>query len=271
MKIIHMSDLHVGHEDLGDRFKTIAMNLIFEKGDKADEYVIIITGDLVDDANNPDLNTQVKSSLKLLNDGGFKHILVIPGNHDYGSGSLADKKFVKIFKETYYGKEINYPKTDIINNIAFIGLDSMAEELHWYDELWAQGELGQKQLSDLDKILRSGEVKKCDGRVIYMHHHPFDPWPLHQLKDSDDLKEVLTKVIKDGIPVDAILYGHNHSGKVHNGKWGIPRCYDAGTATLKSRPKMLEKLPWFKEQAAIRVIDLDKKTPPFSDYVMDLL
>lgn len=271
MKIIHMSDLHVGHDDLGERFEAIIMNLIFEKGDKAEEYVVLITGDLVDDANNPELNKKVKFCLKLLEDGGFKNILVIPGNHDYGTGSHADKKFVKIFKETYYGKEITYPKKDIINDVAFIGLDSTAEELHWYDELWAQGELGERQLSELNKILREEDIKSCKSRVIYMHHHPFDPWPLHQLKDSDNLKKVLLGVMEDGISIDAMLYGHNHSGKVHNGKWGIPRCYDAGTATLKSRPKMLEKFPWFKEQSAIRVIDLDKKEPPFGDYLLSLL
>lgn len=40
---------------------------------------------------------------------------------------------------------------DIIENIAFMGLDSMAEELNWTDRLFAQGELGNKQLKRLEK------------------------------------------------------------------------------------------------------------------------
>jgi hypothetical protein len=75
------------------------------------------------------------------------------GNHDYGTGSHGDKKFVKIFQQTFFGDELAYPKKDIIVNVAFFCLDSMAEELHWYDELWAQGELGSKQLSALNRKL----------------------------------------------------------------------------------------------------------------------
>jgi hypothetical protein len=33
--------------------------------------------------------------------------------------------------------------------------------------------------------------------------------------------------------IDALLYGHNHAGKKANGNWGIPRCYDGGSATRK--------------------------------------
>jgi hypothetical protein len=81
----------------------------------------------------------------------------------------------------------------------------------------------------------------------------------------------LLGVINDGISIDAILYGHNHAGKVHNGHWKIPRCYDAGTATMKPRPEWLDWLPWFEEKSAIRVIDLKRTEPPFNDYILSLL
>ena len=42
MKVIHMSDLHVGYQNLGDRFRTIIRNLMFEKNDKPEDYVIIM-------------------------------------------------------------------------------------------------------------------------------------------------------------------------------------------------------------------------------------
>lgn len=50
------------------------------------------------------------------------------------------------FKQNFHGtKDVTYPVKTIIDDIAFIGLDSMAEELHWYDRLWAEGELGKDQ------------------------------------------------------------------------------------------------------------------------------
>ena len=48
-KIIHLSDLHIGYNDLGDRFDCIASNIIFGK-QPADQYVIVITGDIVESA-----------------------------------------------------------------------------------------------------------------------------------------------------------------------------------------------------------------------------
>ena len=263
-RIIHMSDLHVGHEDLGDRFRTIINRLIFEKGDKPEDYVIVITGDLVENANNPLSYDEVKSGLTNLKNEGFKHILIAPGNHDYGTGSNGDPKFVNAFKKSFFGEIIEYPKLDIIDNIAFIGLDSMAEELHWYDDLFAQGELGKDQLERLRKRLKLQKVQKCSKKVIYLHHHPFAPRPFHELKDSSSLKKII-----EG-KVDAILYGHNHQGQIHNGKWGIKRCYDAGTATLKSRSEWLDWLPWFKVKYAVRMIHIHEESVG-SDYIFELL
>jgi|LGVC01.1.fsa_nt_gb 3',5'-cyclic AMP phosphodiesterase CpdA len=271
-RIIHMSDLHVGHEDLGDRFRAIIRNLKSEKEDKPEEYVILITGDLVDTANQVRYD-EVKTGLDSLKDFGFKHILLVPGNHDYGSGSKAEKKFVRLFKQTFFDKQIQYPKLDIIGDrdgdIAFIALDSMAEELHWYDELFGDGELGERQLQDLKLLLHRDDVRSCRFRVIYLHHHPFDAFPLYQLKDSEELKGVLKDTIKTEISIDALLYGHNHLGKVHNGHWGIPRCYDAGTATGKERHSYIDWFPWFKIKISTRCIRLDK--PVYYDYVIDLL
>ena len=187
-------------------------------------------------------------------------------NHDYGTGNLGNKKFVKLFKKAFYEAEVDYPKVDIIAGIAFIGLDSMAEELHWYDELWAEGQLGEKQIKKLEEILSMKKIRSCRKRVIYLHHHPFKWRPLHQLKDARKLKKVLTQAMNNGISIDAILFGHNHEGNAHNGKWGIPRCYDAGTATLKTRAKYVSWSSWFKVQSSTRVIDLNKD--PASDYVL---
>jgi hypothetical protein len=99
-----------------------------------------------------------------------------------------------------------------------------------------------------------------------MHHHPFGWRPLHHLKDSRALKKVLVSAMENGLSIDALLFGHNHQGNAHNGRWGIPRCYDAGTATLKSRPPLVAWATWYKVQASTRIIDLAKD--PASDIVV---
>ncbi len=255
-KILHMSDLHVGHEDLADRFRRIADEIIERYQRQASEFVIVITGDLAHNANKLDSFRRVKQTLDFLKEAGFEHILTVPGNHDHGTGEMADEKFGKIFQEIFYGQRIEFPKLDIIDGVAFLGLNSMEEELQWYDRFWAEGELGSRQLRRLETLLLSQNVRNCQKRVVYLHHHPFKWRPFHELKDSKELKKVLVSVMNTGVSIDALLFGHNHQGKPHNGEWGISRCYDAGTATLKSRPKCLDWFHWYQIQASTRVIDL---------------
>lgn len=255
-RIIHMSDLHVGASGLGFSFQAVVDALIAGQGKEAGEYVIVITGDLVDDANVDGLYEAVKGDLDRLRAGGFEHVLVVPGNHDYGAGSLGNKRFVPLFKQAFYGAEVTYPKTDIIDDVAFIGLDSVANELHWYDELWAQGEMGAEQLARVADVLRSSDVRACQRRVLYFHHHPFDWRPLHQLKDARKLRRVLRMAAEEGVVIDCLLCGHNHAGNAHPGGWGIPRCYDAGSATQKARGRWTDWVPCYRIHAATRVIDL---------------
>ncbi len=227
-KIIHFSDLHIGYGDLAERFRCIVNAVILQK-QPADRYVIVVTGDIVENGFNRSQYDQAKALLARLKDAGFT-VLAVPGNHDYGSGNIACSENTAVFKETFFeNHNVEYPKVDILGNIAFIGLDSMAEELNWYDFLWANGELGEKQLTRLSKVLGKKEVQDCAERVVYLHHHPFDPLPFHELKDS----EALHRVLDEHGRISALLYGHNHKGKTRNGAWGISRCYDAGSTTSK--------------------------------------
>ena len=231
-KIIHLSDLHIGYKDMSSRFQCVTDNLIFAT-QPAQDFVVLMTGDLVDNATQPSSYDEAGTHIKRLEDEGYT-VLVVPGNHDYGTGILSSKKYVESFKQAFFGTtDIQYPKLDIVDGIAFIGLDSMAEELHWYDRMWANGELGKEQLGRLESILNEESVKThCTHRVVYLHHHPFDPLLFHELKDSELLGDVLRKNHAACV-VDALLYGHNHRARKSNDTWGIRRCYDAGSATMK--------------------------------------
>ncbi|MDZ7261129.1 MAG: metallophosphoesterase [candidate division KSB1 bacterium] len=252
-KIIHLSDLHIGYkkQDLARRFEGIVQSIIFVK-EPAEDYVIVVTGDLVEKATDPANHETAKRYLERLQSHGFT-VLVVPGNHDYGMGSKAYQRHQKKFKELFYNDaNCIFPRLDIIDEVAFIGLDSMEAELHFFDSFGANGELGTEQRQRLDAVLDRQDVQSCRYRVIYLHHHPFDPWLFHELKDSRELGEIVTRHGN----VDAILFGHNHHFRKWNGKWGIPRCYDAGSSTRKN------DTPSFH-----RVIDLSK--PPAQDYDAD--
>jgi predicted MPP superfamily phosphohydrolase len=246
-KIIHLSDLHVGHIDCGDKFRAIIDNITFLK-QPADNYIILITGDIVDNATHAEQIKEAVDAIEQFAERGYR-ILVVPGNHDYGTGTMGNEKYVELFKEKYYkSREISYPKLDIIDEIAFIGLDSTAEELHWLDRALSEGELGKEQLFRLQEILNEPEVTSRK-KVVYLHHHPFDFKLGMQLRDNDDLRKIIENKI------DMVLFGHYHvdpssAGKIYHGKWGIKRCYNAGSSTHKNGNIGFQ-----------RVIDLSKADP----------
>ncbi|HOW40340.1 MAG TPA: metallophosphoesterase [Bacteroidales bacterium] len=246
-KIIHLSDLHIGHEECGKRFRTI-ISRISKTRLPARNYIIVITGDIADNANHSEYTDEALKGIELLRKRGYR-VLVVPGNHDYGNGAAGKKEFVSIFKEKFFGSaDITYPKLDIIGRTAFIGLDTTAEELHWYDRFFSEGELGPAQLERLATILDNEKVKSRK-KVVYMHHHPFDYKAVMQLKDNDELRNIISG------RVDAILFGHYHRDeeaavKDYNGTWDIPRCYNAGSSTHKNGHTGYQ-----------RIIDLSKPDP----------
>ena len=246
-KIIHLSDLHVGHEDCGTRFRTIIDNIAFLK-QPPDNYVVVITGDIVDDATRNLQMDEAEDSIQHFEKLGYK-VLSVPGNHDYGTGTRGDVKFVELFKKKYYkNANITYPKLDIIEGVAFMGLDSTAEELHWYDRFLSEGELGKEQLTRLKLTLNDPDIARLK-KVVYLHHHPFDFKLGMHLRDSNELRKIIENKI------DALLFGHYHvqpssAGKIFHGVWGIPRCYNGGTSTHKNGN------PGFQ-----RIIDLSDPDP----------
>lgn len=239
-KIIHITDTHIGARENGDtpceqNFNVIVENIIALKY-PANDYVIVHTGDIVDNAYDDKQWEVALILIQKLKDAGFL-FLTCPGNHDYGAGINSDKQFVNIFKLRLFENDtITYPKLDIIDNVAFIGLDSMAEEVSWYDTIWAQGEIGIKQRNRLEQMLSRKAVKDCAYRVLYLHHHitpTINPLNLGlKLKDADKLVEI----INNKKNVNVLLFGHDHDPRRLNGMRIIPRVariYDGGTATKK--------------------------------------
>lgn len=253
MKIIHLSDLHIGgtnssigpgsddHTALTLRCKTIVENIV-DRCTPASDYVIIVTGDVTDGGSlftSAGIKKQYEDAAALVQKfrGSGFIVLPVPGNHDYGClGTNPKKKYGKMFCEmllhSYQGSYPILGKAENpgrINNIALIGLNSMEGAFSRDYNLGAQGKLGNPQLKRLKTLLESNAVKAADARVVYLHHHPFSPERNMELHDAEAFRKVL-----EGKNVGTLLFGHNHNGWKWNGWWSIPRCYDAGTSTRKS-------------------------------------
>jgi len=262
MKIIHFSDIHIGYKDkeysnkysvADDRFSLIIDNLQIKLQElnklQENDYVIVITGDLVNQAGDIDSDGEyqnykvIKDKFTKLNNSGFKNILIVPGNHDYYKPYLyADGVLVQVFQDNFWNftqkpaLTDNYPRLNIINNVAFIGLDSMSAESGPIESWGAEGDFGQAQRERLEDLLNNNEtVASCTHRVIYFHHNPFEMNYWHRLRDAEEIRAIL-KSYNDthaDKKIDLLLFGHTHNAQKYNVNCGIPRCYEAGSTTRK--------------------------------------
>ena len=91
-KIIHLSDLHVGFADMEKHFHILIRNIIFKK-QPAENYVIIITGDLIEMAKI-EFFALAKKGIDTLRQQGFT-VLAVPGNHDYSNLLYGEKKNIE--------------------------------------------------------------------------------------------------------------------------------------------------------------------------------
>lgn len=255
MKIIHLSDLHIGKSNNLKKCDRIA-DWILENQETHQSRVVIISGDLVDDGESWQFK-QAREFVERLRANRYT-VLVAPGNHDYGpDGYRESLESQHDFCELISGVK-EYPAVFLIEGQAIILLDSMAEEMRT-KEIWsAQGYLGVEQLGKLDRTLDDmAENPEVENVVLVMHHHPFDYLFYHGLRDRDDLKGVISRR-KDAPPrVNMLLFGHKHTEHRFNDPednkeelFGIDLIYASGqTIERKSDGKMV--LP---------VIDLDDKT-----------
>jgi predicted MPP superfamily phosphohydrolase len=108
-KIIHLSDLHIGYEKRTNNCTKKAEELVKkikakQKYKPASDFVIVVTGDIVQDADQRGGYPKASKLLKPLKDS-FHRVLVVPGNHDYHSkrNKKIEKQYVPKFKKAFYG------------------------------------------------------------------------------------------------------------------------------------------------------------------------
>lgn len=247
MKILHLSDLHIGKSETeAENLGKIVNFIVGNEQWHGDKPIIVITGDLVDDGKKEQF-AEARQILEPLYQTGFT-VLAVPGNHDYGwNGVHAREKRFPLFKNAFFKYEsVTYPHVKEIDGHIFVGLNSMKAETGFFDGLLADGELGSRQINDTLDRLKDFEGRPPEKKVvIYLHHHPFlypDDNELeemgekigHWLKDGDDFMHKISKY-----RVDILLFGHEHrhldfSSTEISKKYGIPAILSSGKSTKKS-------------------------------------
>ena len=222
MKIIHLSDPHIGHGGKAEKAKAL-LDIIAEKyKDENPRPVIIVTGDIVHDGAIENYHTAQSIFQNYWDDYIF---LCCPGNHDFrstGLMSIPDPSRLQLFKECFK-QDVIFPTEKIIGDCHFIGINSMEGELHALDLAGADGKVGDDQLNALNaKIETIRQENPNDKIIVYLHHHPFYYHYFKRLKDADDLKEVLReREDEDGRKIkkaNILLFGHKHDEKRFNSK-----------------------------------------------------
>lgn len=273
MKVIHLSDTHIGKTQNTRPLELLLHDLLTHiPPDKRSEHLIIHTGDLID-IGNAQQRGMGKEFLMQLRYEGFE-LLVCPGNHDCGNALRVDPLMLADFRTefaTYIfsGEAHSFPALTVKDNWALIGLDSNEAEVesNLLVRLMAEGHLGQAQLAKLDSLI---EEQRSLGRkiLVYLHHHPFQ-FGYSVKADRGDKEELFRRLkrytrkfrrLKDAFSLcqilqdrtDILLFGHKHAGldcSVDGQRYGIGLALDGGSSTGYTQ---------HDSRLRYRIIDLDK-------------
>ena len=250
MKIIHLSDTHVGRENNERRMQAL-LDDIATAHDPA-QSILVHTGDLIHHGHSGEMRSG-RALLDGLSNRGWQ-IRLAPGNHDYGDSLHVDPDWAAEFRgqfATYiFGASApDFPVLTVVGGCAFIGLDSNEAEMGFWERWMAEGYLGSTQLEKLNRLLDSSDVA---GRkvIVYLHHHPFFDAPVvradvgdrgylahlfgwnkrrfRRLKDAYSLMQCMRD------RVDILLFGHQHFGLDYSAegqRYGIRLALDASSST----------------------------------------
>jgi 3',5'-cyclic AMP phosphodiesterase CpdA len=273
MKLIHLSDTHIGAGTNAERMDQVVRGLIEHPPADPRTCVVLHTGDLID-AALPENREIGKQKLDRLRDAGFR-VILCPGNHDYGDKYEVNNEAARIFKHEFasyifHNEPQKFPVLHHLgNDHVLISLDSNAGELTRFQECFAEGQLGKPQLDTLNSLLDSDALR---GKkvVLALHHHPFYYgysvmpdvadgrllWhlearltrPFRRMKDAYSF----CQIARDR--VQALLFGHKHEGldcSAESVKYGIRLGLDGNSTTDTDDNS---------DRLRYRIIDLDTMT-----------
>ena len=202
MKLVQISDLHIGGLFKQDAFNTI----VKEVNDDLKPDVIIISGDLTDDG----LLFQFEQARKEIDRFNCPNLIVFPGNHDYRhTGYLLFKKFFPFTKQIY----------EFDDNIVVVTLGTARPDRD-------EGEVGHRQSIWMEETL--GKYNNFKTKIVAMHHHliAIPDTGYTNVVGISDAGDTLRACLES--KVDLVLCGHKHRPWIWN--LGTLKIAYAGTA-----------------------------------------
>ncbi len=180
MKIVQISDLHVGSQFISEKF-----DLLLSEVNEINPDVIVITGDLT----NEGLVKEYQKAKLLITKFNAKKIITISGNHDYrNTGYLLFKKYFPL-------QTIN----ELGDNVVLITVGTARPDRN-------DGEVGYRQNLWISRTLQKYQDRV---KIVAMHHH------LIAIPDTGsdqltvvDAGDVLRTILETN--VDIVLCGHKH-------------------------------------------------------------
>jgi hypothetical protein len=149
----------------------------------------------------------------------------------FESNNTRRKRFISEITPEY-SQSPKYPHIVPIGNGYLVLLDSMQGQLDEpSSDWWAQGKLGDSQLSALEVWLGDHASEREEGKkiIVCLHHSPFEEKDSHYLRDSARFLRIIRKNI------DCLLFGHStppgvfqqprptgEDGDFHEEETGIP-------------------------------------------------
>lgn len=240
-KIAHISDTHISFNDTNGHGKNL-VELLKDIQERECDH-IVITGDLVENPEEREFQyvKEILSHFELLHPDKLS---VIPGNHDIFGGAPGNvmfftfplicketepsenvEKFIETFKDSFPEK-CSFPFLKVIDNIAFIGINSIDKWSEKNNPEGSNGMVSDKDLKKIRKILSQKELKD-KYKIVLMHHHlnkirNSEEYPAHSLwlktvdyKMKLHNKNKLTELFRKQ-KVNLVLHGHTHVNDVYN-------------------------------------------------------
>ncbi|MFO7447466.1 MAG: metallophosphoesterase [Ignavibacteriaceae bacterium] len=191
MKIAHLSDFHLNSFFKNSNLDKINQLIKYAFDEGFDHMVI--TGDLTDNAEPGDFEILkgLFKSFGLLNP---EKLSLIPGNHDIFGGLQTaediltfperckttdylskvkeyENYFPEVFENSVYkGEESMFPFAKILDDVLFIGLNSIAKYSKIKNPFASNGEIELNQFYEIEHILKNfGPLVKT--KLILVHHH----------------------------------------------------------------------------------------------------
>ena len=187
MKILHISDTHIGSREFFDEQRLLS---IIESINKSDYDLVVHSGDVTQSGRKEEF----REAAHFLDDIQ-KPLIVIPGNHDTRSGGL-------YLFEQCIGRTNGYYETD---DAVVIYINSAIADSD-------DGRVGRVQFGMLREVLHTFQHKAI--KILVIHHHllpiPMSGRERNVLYNAGDILQMVFRT-----DIDLVLLGHKHYPNIY--------------------------------------------------------